>query len=109
MFAFQSLQRKLNNLNKWDKVYLLCMGLAAAGAIIELSAINDLNCDKKKSHRKKYVLSKSIYFINLILITITYLYLSKLNKDSYILPFFKLVLISFPYAIMSMYLTKNKI
>ena len=106
MFAFESLKRKLSNLSKWDKVYLFCMGLSAAGAIIELSGIQDLNCNDEKSHRKKYVFSKSLYFINLILIAITYFYLSKINKDSYILPFFSLILISFSYAIMSMYLTK---
>lgn len=106
MFAFQSLNRKLGNLTKWDKVYLFCMALSATGAIIELSGIHDLNCKKEASHRKKYVFSKALYFFNLILIAITYFYLSKLNGDSYILPFFNLILISFPYAIMSMYLTK---
>ena len=107
MFAITSLKRKLNNLSKWDKVYLFCMGLSAAGAIIELSAINDLNCNREDSHRKKYIISKSLYFVNLMLIAITYFYLSKINKDSYILPFFSLILISIPYAIMTMYLTKK--
>ena len=107
MFALTSLKRKLNNLSKWDKMYLFCMGLSAAGAIIELSAINDLNCKREDNHRKKYILSKSLYFFNLMLIALTYFHLSKINKDSYILPFFNLILISIPYAIMTMYLTKK--
>ena len=100
------LNRKLRNLSKWDKVYLFCMCLSLFSAITEISGLYDLKCDRKEKFKTKYKIAKTLYFVNLILIMITYWGLSKTQNDSYILNFCSLLFISIPYAISSMVLSR---